>query len=338
MDLNGRAPLAVWVLSDGRAGIENQALGVAEAVARRVPAEVEVKRVRWRPWLRRLPTRLVPAPALVRDPSSDPLEPPWPDLLVSNGRAAVPFAVDLRRRAHGRTFVVQLQDPLRDPRLFDLVVPPRHDRLEGPGVFPITGAPHRITPERLAEAAARFPDLALLPRPRVALLVGGRAKAFDLPAARAAELAREVLQAVESRGGSVMATFSRRTPQAAKAALRAELSRLPGLVWDGEGPNPYWAMLALADHVLVTEDSINMVAEAAGTGAPVHILRTKGRQARKDRFHRELAGLGVARPFQGELDAWTYVRLDETGRLAEEIICRMAVDAGSAPGASPAPR
>ena len=325
------APLRVWVVSDGRAGIETQALGVAEAVARRVPADVAVRRVRWRRSLRRLPTRLIAFPQAARDPASDPFAPPWPELLIANGRAAIPFAIGVRRWSKGATFVVQLQDPLRPPRLFDLVAPPLHDRLQGEGVFPILGAPNRLTRERLAGEAARFPALAALPRPRVALLVGGRSRAFDLPAPLAARLADQVADAAEALGGSVMATVSRRTPPAAAAAVRARLQGPNTEVWDGEGDNPYFAMLGLADHVVVTQDSVNMATEAAFTGRPVHIASVVGRQARKDRFYAGLAERGIARAFDGRLPTWSYAPLDETSRLAAEIERRMAaraIDAG----------
>src|SRR5690606_20708650 len=117
------------------------------------------------------------------------------------------------RWSKGKTFVVQLQDPRAPAGAFDLVVPPRHDGLAGPNVWPIVGSPHRLTPERLTEEARAFEAmLAPLPRPRVAVLVGGKSKAFDLPPARAAALAREIGDAVGATGGSVMVTFSRRTP------------------------------------------------------------------------------------------------------------------------------
>ena len=89
-------------------------------------------------------------------------------------------------RSARKTFVVQLQDPLLPADLFDLVAPPRHDELEGPGVFPITGSPHRATPERLAEGSEAFAArIAPLPHPRIAVLIGGKSKAFDIsPPAR----------------------------------------------------------------------------------------------------------------------------------------------------------
>ena len=37
-------------------------------------------------------------------------------------------------------------------------------------------------------------------------------------------------------------------------------------------PNPYAALMALADHHVVTTDSVSMMAEAVDTGKPVHLV------------------------------------------------------------------
>jgi len=320
----GARPLSIWAVSDGRAGIEAQAVGLAEAVARLVPAEIVVKRIGWPRWMRRLPSALNLAPLHLLAKESDPIVPPWPDLWVANGRAAIPLSIGVRRWSAGGSFVVQLQDPLRSSHRFDVVIPPHHDGLDGPNVFPITGTPHRVTPERLARELQPFQArLDTLPRPHVAVLIGGKSRAFDLSPARAQVLADEIGQAVGASGGSLLLTFSRRTPDDAKAILAQRLRALPGWLWDGEGANPYFAFLATADHILVTEDSANMPTEAAATGRPVHLLAMDGAQARKRRFHAELARLGVARPFAGKLANWTYPPLRETDRAAAEILRRM---------------
>ena len=316
--------LRIWVVSDGRAGIENQALGLAEAVQRLTPARIDAKRIRWRPMFDRLPSALK-TPAML-DPTSDTLTSPWPDLWIAAGRATLPLSVRAKRLSGGRTLVVQTQDPRWATDRFDMVVAPAHDGLSGDNVLEITGSPHRITPARLLQTAPAFAErLSGLPHPRVAVLVGGRSKAFDLTETHAATLAETIAGAIQTTGGSLLLTFSRRTPPAARAAMTARLASLPGWIWDGQGDNPLFAFLDAADHVLVTEDSANMAAEAASTGKPVHILpmvplKPPGKFAR---LHAELEAHGAARPFDGTLEPWTYEPLAETDRAARAVLQAM---------------
>ena len=325
-----RAPLSVWVVSDGRTGIENQALGLAEAIQRLSPSVITVKRICWRAAFDKWPSALKAAWML--DPSSDAVTPghgeSWPDIWIATGRATLPLSATVRRRSGGKTLVVQTQDPRWRNAAYDLIVAPAHDRVQGPNVLSITGSPHRVTPKRLAEGATAFTDpLAALPRPRVAALIGGRSKAFDLTETHAAELAGQIAAAVEAAGGSLMLTFSRRTPEPARAAMTARLSHLRGLIWDGEGTNPYFAFLQFADHVLVTEDSANMAAEAASTGKPVHILPMRPLKAgdKFARLHSDLRARGAARAFDGSLEAWSYAPLAETERAAREVLERIGI-------------
>ena len=309
-------PLVIWAVSDGRAGIEAQTLGLAEAVARLRPARLETKRVRWPAGLGRLPWRLIPPRLNV----GDDFGPPWPDIWIAAGRATLPLSTRLRRWSNGATFVVQTQDPRTDLRPFDLVIPPEHDRLIGPNVFPILGAPNRLTPERLTAALAAFPALTGLPSPRVAVIIGGKSRAFDLPPERARALADEIRAAVA--GGSVLLSFTRRTPTAARQILTQALADLPGMIWDDTGENPYFAFLAAADAILVTEDSTNLATDAAATGKPVFRLRLPGHSAKLARFHAELERRGLARAFAGTLAGGAQSPLRETNRAAAELLRR----------------
>jgi len=312
-------PLRIWAVSDGRAGIEAQALGLAEAVARLKPAHIAIKRIGWKAGLGRLPWRLIPPGAR----AGDPVEPPYPDIWIAAGRATLPLSTRMLALSAGKTFVVQTQDPRAPLDRFDLVVPPEHDGLAGEKVFPILGAPNRITPEKLALELARFGDMvAPLPHPRVAVIVGGRSKAHDLPVDRARALAGQIARAIEASGGSLMLSFTRRTPAPAREAMTAALTHLPGAIWDERGENPYFAFLAAADAILVTEDSTNLATDAAATGKPLFVLPMAGRSAKLARFHSELQQRGIARPFVGELTAEPYAPLLETDRAAREVLRR----------------
>jgi mitochondrial fission protein ELM1 len=265
---------------------------------------------------------LAPLAALATE--SDPIEPPWPDLWIAAGRATLPLSAGVRRWSEGETFVVQLQDPRWSPDRFDLVIPPEHDGLTGPNVFPILGSTHRVTPERLAAAYEAFRErLDALPSPRFAVLVGGKSHAHDLPPDLAAAFAEELGAAIESGDGSLLVTFSRRTPPEARRIITERLSSRPAWIWNGEGPNPYFAFLAAADAIVVTADSTNMAVEAASTGKPVLVRDLQGSSPKHDELHRALEARGAARPFDPTLEAWSYEPLRETERAAAEVLRRL---------------
>ncbi len=208
--------------------------------------------------------------------ASSPLAPPWPELVIGCGRRSVPVALGIRERAGGGTRLVQLGRPRANLADFDLVVTTPQYRLpERANVLQLGAPMHRRDEAALARAAAEWePRLAHLPRPRIALLVGGQAKPFVFPAERARALALEASRLAAAEGGALLVTTSRRTPEDAVEALTAALTG-PHHVhrWSGGGDaNPYLAFLALADAFVVTGDSASMLAEACATGRPVYLF------------------------------------------------------------------
>jgi mitochondrial fission protein ELM1 len=318
--------LNVWIVTDGRAGIEAQALGLAEAVARRAPIALTAKRVRVRtPWSW-LPAGLLPAPRSALSIDSDPIQPPWPDIFISCGRASIALAMGMREWSNGKTFVVQLQDPRVNPREFDVVIPPMHDGLEGQNVLPIVGACNRITAEKLDRAVSDYKSANLedLPSPRFAILIGGKSKRQDISPERARSISDSLAAVQRETGGTLMATLSRRTSHIARMQFRTWLAPHCAVFYEDEGANPYPAILGAADHIFVTADSVNMATEAAATGKPVHILAVDGQLGKLAKFHQSLARRGCARPFNGRLETWSYPPLLETDRAAAAVLTAWA--------------
>jgi uncharacterized protein len=305
----------IWAITDGRAGMLNQARGLGEAIG----LPVEVKTVRPRvPWTQ-LPVTLWLALFTSMGPAQAGLKPPWPKIAVGCGWRSIPYMLAIKRLSGGRTFTVQLQDPRIDPNLFDLVVPPEHDNLTGTNVMPIVGSPNGITTQKLEAAAAKWAArLEHLPHPRVAVLVGGTSNSHRFDEDDARRLA-STLKNLTEQGIGVMVTTSRRTGERQAQAIADALDHPNAFVWDGQGENLYLGLLALADAILVTSDSTNMAVEAAATGKPVYVVEIPGGDPKFDRLHESLRARGIARKFKGKIERWTYEPLNETARVAELI-------------------
>ena len=255
----------------------------------------------------------------------DQLSPPWPDIAISCGQQSVPYAIAIKRQSP-KTFTLHIQSPGVNTRVFDLIAAPEHDLLKGSNVIETRGALHAVTAEKLATEAMCFQRvIAQLPRPFITILVGGSTSAHQVSTEEITELAQRLCTLGRSSGGTLLVTPSRRTGKENEAVLRSHLQQVPSLIWDGISENPYLGMLAVADYVLVTADSICMVSEACATGKPVYVLDVVGGGQRHKRFHDQFASLGITRPYEGKLESWSYETFNEAQRVAFEVRKLMAI-------------
>lgn len=312
--------LDAWVITDGAAGNERQALALAQAL----DARARVLRLKTRPPWAWLAPRKLPGGRLalaIRDRAQ--FAPPWPALAIGCGRDAALLTRLLRRLSGGDCFSVQILDPRVSTRHWDAVVAPRHDSLRGDNVIETLGSLNPIDDAWLKQGREAFAHFAQWPQPRIALLLGGPRRGVPFDEAQALALANGV--AARARGGSVLASVSRRTPQAFARILRAKLARFPGLFWAGEedGANPYPGLLGWADAIFVTPDSVNMLSEAAAVGVPVHTLLAAPLPDKLARFHAALRERGSLRD-PSERFAQAVEPLRETAQVAELIRERLA--------------
>lgn len=315
----------VWVMTDGKPGMENQCLGLAEALEALGGAAPLIKRLSPRfPWSS-LPPQFWFAPLSTPVTDGAPLSPPWPDILIATGRQTVAPALAIKRASGGATFCVQIQNPAWRRDGFDLLAIPKHDGVTGQNVVETVGALHRVTPAKLLSEAEKFrAALAHLPRPLVAVLIGGSNRQYRMTEAVTQRLAANLKTLCDKHGAGLAVTASRRTGAENEKHLRDALADALCWFWDGSGDNPYFGLLGLADAIVVTADSVSMVSEACATGKPVHVIELDGGSAKFARFHEGLRIAGITRPFDGTLETWSYDAPDDTARVADEIVRRLA--------------
>lgn len=257
----------IWGLFGRRAGDNRQIATLAEAAGL--------------PWAeKRLTFHKGRAPAWPRGgylhsltPESKALiAPPWPDIVIAAGKWSAPVALRIRALSGSRTKLVHIGRPWSPLGWFDLILTtPQYGLPARPNVIsntlPLTAG--------ATETIAITDEVLALPRPRLAVLVGGDSRPLVLDAAAAQGLAETAIARATEAGGSLMVATSPRTSPEAVAVLRAALERSAApvrLSVFGQGPNEYRAFLAGADALLVTDDSASMLTEAALTGAPVSVF------------------------------------------------------------------
>lgn len=310
---NARAA-GCWTLSDGRAGNVRQASALARALGLHAREWMLQARAPWR-WAA---PRLLPGSrrAFGGDFAAALAHPPA--LAIGCGRQGA--LASRVARAHGAR-AVQILDPRLPPALWDLVVAPRHDGLSGDNVLTLLGSLNPVDDTWLRLAREAFVALGRLPRPRIAVLLGGPANHVRYEPAVVAGWLDAVDATVGADGGSVLLTASRRTPAELRRAIRARYPDGSHVVWldDTDGANPYAGMLAWADRVVCSPDSVNMVSEACGTYAPVFVPGIDRVQGRIRGFLDELDARGRIRPLEAGLAPFPVEPLRETERIAREL-------------------
>jgi mitochondrial fission protein ELM1 len=265
---DGKAPLRIWALLGARAGDNDQVLALAQALE----LPFETKQLEYNS-LRRLGPNLLGRSLASLTPASRSLitsEPP-PDVTISVGHRSVPVVRALRARSHGRTRSIHIGFPRVSPGEFDLVIATPQ--------YPNPDHPHLLRiPFALTTAATRErqqdPKLESLPSPHRLLIVGGPTSYWHLDREVVRRATATLVEETGRDGGSLMVTTGPRTPENVRTEIAGMVqgSGVP-VTLGAPGTSPsYASMLAAADTVFVTADSVAMVSDAIWTGKPVAML------------------------------------------------------------------
>lgn len=266
----------IWLIDAYRAGERGQVRALVDALG--WPSETRVLSYRshvfWPHVLGWATTSGVSAK------SASTLRLPWPDLVISCGVRNEPVCRWIRAQSGGRTRYVHVGRPWAALESFDLVITtPQYRVPEAGNVVNNMLTLHSVTPQRLAAAHAQWgAAFEQLPRPYFAVIVGGDSGPFTLGPKAAERLAQQASQLARQHGGSLLVSTSSRTSAAAIEALQAGINA-PNYFYSwqpADAANPYLGMLAWADRLIVTGDSIAMLSEACATGKPVQMFDLGG--------------------------------------------------------------
>lgn len=247
----------IRILSDGKQGHINQSLGLAKALVSKVGGSIET-----------IDLGGLSIPGKIRSILSAPRE-PHPDLIIAAGHAThLPLII---ARQHFNTRTVLCMNPTLPRFLFDLCIIPRHDLrpdrdYSDTNVFPTLGALHPIRPD---DSSPKNITLALL---------GGPSRDFDWDDET---MLNQLAEISIHTPGNIILTTSRRTPGGFAAKIKTAVPEITVIPVEETSPGWVARHLAHATGVWVSQDSVSMVYEALGSGAPVGILSVPRRRAGK---------------------------------------------------------
>ena len=290
----------LWILADDRRGSVGQAKGIAMALQNEL--NIVEKNIVYN-FLGSLPNVLRGRTLIgVDTKKSDPLTAPWPDLILSISRRTVPVARYIRKQSKNKAKIIQLMFPsgggIDD---MEMLIVPAHDKLQNrqnPKSLVITGAPTRIFTEFLEQDRKKWmPIFENLPKPLIAVIIGGAIKNKPWPLDNAEELGDELQQIHQKLGGSFLITSSRRTGEKAEKIIMEKIKGIPSYtyMWGEKKENPIMGFYTCADLIIATADSVSMCSEACGTGAPVLLFTGHNWLTKKhQRFAKSLVDQGYA--------------------------------------------
>jgi uncharacterized protein len=311
--LGNQSKKTCWILTEGFAGMKSQCIGLAKALG----VDYKIKNVK-RP---SFPLYLF-SPALWKFMPwkvkyGNELDEPLPDMTISCGRVSIGAVIQLKQKSRGKLFSVHIQKPYLNTRLFDCIIIPSHDHFRSSNVFVAETSMHEVTKDslvnRLKENGSHFSHL----RGKIVLvLLGGNAKKTYTTSEEIHNFGESLALLSAQYSYSFLVSPSRRTPKEQVNILKTYLRSTSHYIWDGQGENPYYAMLAAADYTIVSGDSVCMLSEATATGKPVYIWKGENIRSKYIRFHKSLEKMGVARVYSGKLENWSYPPPQETQRIA----------------------
>lgn len=180
-----------------------------------------------------------------------------PDAIITCGRRMAAVGKYFKRMMDCKH--IQILNPTDNPKKYDLIVSPEHDRLKANNVIISKGSLHSITTSSLIQYQKSYQDKFQLDDTKViCLMLGNPANAFFR---NLDDLVMQIKKKYPSHQLHVCG--SRRTNKKVRDKIRKSFKQAQSC-WLSEvdGQNPYLFLLASSDVLLVTADSINMVSEA----------------------------------------------------------------------------
>ena len=242
------------------------------------------------------------------------------NVIISCGRKSVIPSIYLKKKFKNKIINIHIQEPKVLLDNFDFVVAPEHDGLKGNNVLTSKGAVHYLTNDELDENENYLKPRINVQKKIVTLILGGPTRYYDYNNQVIDGIFSKIEKNFLKNNYQVIIIPSMRTPQniieKAKNYFDKDQIIIPNV-----DKKAYLSSLKISDHIIVTCDSTSMISEAAITGKPIYVAQMpaiKNNQRFKS-FFNLFESLNIIKELNDSVENWTYTKLNETNKIAEQI-------------------
>ena len=242
------------------------------------------------------------------------------DVIISCGRKSVIPSIYLKKNSKKNIVNIHIQDPKVSLDNFNFIIAPEHDGLIGENVYQTKGAIHYLNIDEINHQTNYLKDRLDINKEYFLLILGGPTKHYDYSdknILNILDLFNDLLTKNNLQG---IVIPSMRTPRNI-IELSKNILGHSSLVIENVDKKAYLSALSLAKYICVTCDSTSMISEAALTGKPIYVadIPTDKNDQRIKKFRELFSKLNIIKKLDTSLEIWSYKKLDETSRVAEEI-------------------
>jgi len=242
------------------------------------------------------------------------------NIVISCGRKSVIPSIYLKKKFKNKIMNIHIQDPKVSLNNFDFVVAPEHDGLMGKNVLTSKGAIHYLRSEELDLNENYLTSKMSKEKKIVTLIVGGPNKYYDFNDINIEKIFLKIEKNFIQNGYQLIFIPSMRTPASIIKKAEDFFDKNQIIIQD-VNKKAYLSSLKLADHIVVTCDSISMISEAAITGKPIYVAQMPAIKNNKrfKHFFNLFETLNITKNLQDSIEYWEYEILDETNKISSYI-------------------
>jgi mitochondrial fission protein ELM1 len=241
-------------------------------------------------------------------------------VIISCGRKSVIPSIALKKKFGKNILNIHIQDPKVKLSNFDFIVAPEHDGLSGENVLISKGAIHYLTNKELDDNKNYLKSRINSQKKIVTLIIGGPTRHYNYNEKVVDSIFFKIKQNFLDNNYQLIVVPSIRTPQniidKAKNYFNKDQIIIPNV-----DKKAYLCSLKNADHIIITCDSTSMISEAAITGKPIYVAQIPSvkNNERFKKFFNLFVSLNIIKDLGTEVENWTYPKLDETKKIADQI-------------------